>query len=244
MDALTLRKLEREEIMKGFLRWTFGPTFDFAPAVAGPLYNADGSVFSKGIQATMLDHGRMISFLHQAIEWENMNYFLYPYFWSQASTWHERLRLSANDPIHEAFLRSGAARVVLTIRPGWEKAFLTFLATLSMNAVLPDDHPYMTIAQELESYAKTNYPGIVPANPEEVDPDKATEAAEGILIGAWYEYTPTSGVDIKIGEAAPTEGTFAEPTFQPNTAWSTLGPLADASEGLITAITKKIDGGT
>ncbi|MCB1036853.1 MAG: hypothetical protein KDD47_23710, partial [Acidobacteria bacterium] len=31
-DALSLRKIEREEVMKGVLRWLFGPTFRFVPA--------------------------------------------------------------------------------------------------------------------------------------------------------------------------------------------------------------------
>jgi len=243
MDALTLRKLEREELMKGVLRWLFGSKIDFAPAVAGPLYDADGTVLPE-VQPMVLHHGRLISFVHQAIEWENLNYFLYPYFWTHASTWADRLRLHASEPVHEAFLRSGAARVVLPVRPGWERAFLTFMATGAIDATLPDDHAYMTIAEEIENYAKTNYPGIVPANPDEVDPDKATEAAEGILIGSWHEYTPTSGVDIKVGESAPTEGVFAPPAFQPESgAWAKLGPLVDALEGFIVALTQKVVGG-
>jgi len=102
----------------------------------------------------------------------------------------------------------------------------------------------MTIAQEIEDYAKANYPGIVPANPDEVDPEKATQAAEGVLIGSWFEYTPTSGIDIKVGETAPSEGVFATPVFQPSGAWSKVGPLVDAVEGLLVAITQKILGGS
>jgi hypothetical protein len=242
MDALTLRKLEREELMKGVLRWLFGQKIDFAPAVNVPFYDTEGNVTSTGVQSTVLQHGRVISFLHQAIEWENINYFLYPYFWTKADSWNERLRLQTNDPIHEAFLRAGAARVVLTIRPGWERAFLAFLSTGSLSTTLPDDHPYMTIVQEIETYAKTNYPGIVPANPDEVDPEKATQTAEGVLVASWFEYTPTSGIDIKIGETAPTEGVFASPAFEPSGPWSKLGPLVDALEGLLVAVTQKIAG--
>jgi hypothetical protein len=244
MDTLTLRKLEREELMKGVLRWLFGQKIDFAPPVNGPLYDTDGNVVSEGVQGAVLQHGRVISFLHQAIEWENINYFLYPYFWTNAASWNERLRLQTNDPIHEAFLRAGAARVVLTIRPGWERAFLAFFKTGSLSTTLPEDDAFMTIAQEIENYAKTNYPGIVPANPDEVDAEKATTAAEGVLVASWFEYTPTSGIDIKVGEAAPSEGVFAAPAFQPSGAWSKLGPLVDALEGLLVAVTQKISGGS
>jgi hypothetical protein len=76
-----------------------------------------------------------------------------------------------------------------------------------------------------------------------VDADKGTKAAEGILIGAWYEYTPTSGVDVKIGEEKPTEGSFTPPTFEPSATWATLGPVMGAVQDLLVAITKKINGG-
>lgn len=242
MDALTLRKLEREEVMKGGLRWLFGPNLTFAPPFAGPLYDADGDVASHALQGAMLQNGKLISFLHQAIEWESMNYFLYPYFWSERSTWDERMRLHAADPIHASFLRAGAARVVIPVRRGWERAFLTFLQTGSMLGTLSEDHPYMTIAEEIENFAETNYPGIVPANPDEVDADKGTKAAEGILIGAWYEYTPTSGIDIKIGQVEPSEGSFASSTFQPSAGWAMLTPLVATLQDLIVAITKKLGG--
>jgi hypothetical protein len=237
IDALTLRKLEREEIMKGVLRWLFGPKLDFAPN-ASMAFNADGVVGSSATQATVLAFGKVVSFLHQAIEWENINYFLYPYFWTDPSTWALRLRLRNTDAIHEAFLRAGACRVVLPIRREWERAFLSFLETGSLTVTLPGSHPYMTIAEELENFANTNYPGIVSANPETDDPQVATDAAEGVLVASWFEYTPTGALDIKIGEPAPTEGTFASQAFSPPTEGT--ANLAGALGALLQAITKKL----
>lgn len=228
-DALTLRKMEREELMKGVLRWLFGPGFQFAPKGASqPYFDSNGAVVSENLQSAVLDHGELVSFLHQAIEWENLNSFLYPYFWSPRERWDQRLRLEHNDAIHEAFLRAGAARVVLPIRPGWEKAFLSVLATGKPDGLDGTDHPYLTIAEELENYAKTNYPGIIPANPNDIDPDKATAQSEGRLIGSWYEYTPTSALDIKIGEGGPVEGDFKSPAFNPQGSLEKLGMLPAA----------------
>jgi hypothetical protein len=211
-DALTLRKLEREELMKNVLRWLFGPSFKFAPpgAVAG-YFDATGAVISR-TAAGALNHGRLISFLHQALEWENLNSFLYPYFWTPRPRWKRRLSIRHDDPIHEAFLRAGAARVVIPIRRGWENAFLALLSTGTISSV---SHPYQTIAEEIENFANTNYPGIVPANPADIDPEEATEAAEGNLVASWYEYTPTSALDLKIGEMAPVEGEFMSSGFAP-----------------------------
>jgi len=164
-DALSLRKIEREEVMKGVLRWLFGPSFNFVvPGLPPDLYGSSGSIISDTVWAYVLAQGELIKFLHQAIEWENMLYFLYPYFWSHTSRWEFKKYLDHPDFMHRVFLKSGSARVVLTIRPGFEKDFVSFLETGTLDG-LPPTHPYMTIAEEMQAYANTNYPGIRSANP-------------------------------------------------------------------------------
>jgi hypothetical protein len=153
-DALSLRQKEREEIMNGVLATLGFPPQDYP------------------------NDPRVIKFLHHAIEWENVLYFLYPYFWSdpdkQIDTvqrdieqpyWEFKKYLDHPDPIHRAFLKSGYARVVLTIRPGFEDAFMSFVETGDMDGLPPA--PYLEIGKEFKAYAKTNYPGIPPSNPIE-----------------------------------------------------------------------------
>ena len=198
-DALSLRKFEREEVMKGVLRWLFGPSFNFIPpGLPTDLYNNHEVVASKATWGQVLAHGELIKFLHHAIEWENVLYFLYPYFWSHLSRWELKKYLNHPDAMHKAFLKAGSARVVLTIRPGFERDFMSLLETGTFDG-LPTGHPYLTIIEEMENFAKTNYPGIPPANPE-----GANQAEEGLLIGTWHEYTPTSALDIAFGETLPT----------------------------------------
>jgi hypothetical protein len=164
-DALSLRKIEREEVMKGVLRWLFGPSFNFVvPGLPPDLYGSSGSIISDAVWSSVLAQGELIKFLHQAIEWENMLYFLYPYFWSHTSRWEFKKYLDHPDFMHRVFLKSGSARVVLTIRPGFETDFVSFLETGTLDG-LPPTHPYMTIAEEMQAYANTNYPGIRSANP-------------------------------------------------------------------------------
>ncbi len=86
-DALSLRQIEREEVMKNVLRWLFGPTFTFVPpGVPADIYNANPSD-KEDIWPKVLAQGEIIKFLHHAIEWENMLYILYPYFWSHTTRW-------------------------------------------------------------------------------------------------------------------------------------------------------------
>jgi len=187
-DALSLRKIEREEVMKGVLRWLFGPSFNFVvPGLPPDLYGPSGSIISDTVWAYVLAQGELIKFIHQAVEWENMLYFLYPYFWSHTTRWDFKKYLDHPDFMHRVFLKSGSARVVLTIRPGFEKDFVSFLETGTLEG-LPPPHPYMTIAEEMQAYANTNYPGIRSANPiEEARPlltplqKKAWGQMEGII---------------------------------------------------------------
>jgi hypothetical protein len=166
-DALSLRKLEREEVMKNVMRWLFGPGFTFTPpGLPANLYDSNNSVGSASWWAIMLARGEQVKFLHQAIEWENMLYILYPYFWSHTSRWELKKYLDHPDFMHAAFLKSGSARVVLTIRPGFETDFVSFVETGTTDG-LPAGHPYLTLAEEMQAFARTNYPGIRSANPEQ-----------------------------------------------------------------------------
>lgn len=170
-DALSLQKIEREEVMKGVLRWIGISDFQFFPEgvpanIETDLYRSDtGLVEDLALTAKMLVHGEIIKFLDHAIEWENMIYFLYPYFWTNANRWEIKMKLDHPDAMHRAFLKAGSARVVLTIRPDFEDAFMAFLNTGDFNGLPPS--PYREIGEELKNFARTNYPGIPAANPTE-----------------------------------------------------------------------------
>lgn len=166
-DPLTLRKIEREEVMKNVLRWMIGPSFDFLrsgmPVSTRDLYEPDASVKPISWKRT-LAYGELIRFLHQAVEWENMIYFLYPYFWTDPGRWQDKLDLDHPDFLHRVFLKAGSARVVLPIRPGFEKEF-SQLIELGEFGSHSGDHPYVTIAEEMRNFANTNYPNTPSANP-------------------------------------------------------------------------------
>jgi hypothetical protein len=202
-DALTLRKLEHEEIMRTALAWLIGPAFDFYPDVlpippdaAGPntgLYNGEGRVLSNQVHADFLRHGELIAFLHRAIEWENLIYVIYPYFWSHETRWNAKDDIRHPDFVHQTFLRGGAARVVLTIRPGFEQDFLAYITNAALNMPLPRTHPYVTIAEELKAMAQTSYPYTKAANP----PNPAN------IVDTWHEYTPTGGMHVEVLDLTP-----------------------------------------
>ncbi|MFL6690310.1 MAG: type II secretion system protein GspG [Alphaproteobacteria bacterium] len=175
VDTLSLRREELEEVMKGVLRWLLGPDFDFMPTDVVALFTGPaGQSFTGndlGLNAdgwtTMFVYQEMVKFIHQAIEWENMLYFVYPYFWDVPAAWDFVRTLEHPDPTRQAFLRAGSARIVLTIRAGFEEGFTAFVEKGELGHVLPPDHPYVSIGQEIRDYDQTNYPGIPPANPDQ-----------------------------------------------------------------------------
>jgi hypothetical protein len=126
----------------------------------------------QGEWSAIMKYGEFIKFIHNAIEWENVLYFTYPYFWDSNQNWPFKRFLMDNDPIHRSFLRAGCARVVLTIRPEFEYKFAQLM---EIGGLFKDEpslqlqggkHPYVDIGQEIRDFAMTNYENIPPANPD------------------------------------------------------------------------------
>ena len=201
VDTLTLRREENDEIMKGILRWILGPTFDYMlgsveaaaaaaaateehppsgsglapvtdPLTYGEAFAESGLQLPAGALSTVAQYEAIVSFINEAIEWENTVYFLDSYFWDVPASWDFIRQIRHPDAIRQAFLRAGSARVVVAVRKGYEEAWITFTETGQLPpASLGDNNPYMTIAQQINDYDSTNYPGIPPANPAGGSPD-------------------------------------------------------------------------
>jgi hypothetical protein len=180
VDTLTLRREENDEIMKCALRWLLGANFEFMPQNVVDLFKkSSGSNEQYGVAFTGNDSGLSskdwsivgqnedrINFINQAIDWDNVLYFVYSYFWDDPQSWDFIRQIQHPDSTREAFLRAGSARIVLTVQQGWETAWTYFVefGSTSMPNPLPS-HPYLTIAQQIQDYDSVNYPGIPPADP-------------------------------------------------------------------------------
>ena len=192
-DTLSLRRIEREELMRLVMSWLLGPSSKLKaggldvplPQPSNPVQMTVGQMLEneQKFQTDNLNtffptltgvseleaydallFGEFVKFLHQAVEWENILYFLYPYFWGSEVVGREKLLFEHADPEHERFLRAGYARIVLPVRPGFEEEFTRLVETGTLAGHLTS--PYLPIAQEIANFARTNYAGIPPANPE------------------------------------------------------------------------------
>jgi hypothetical protein len=119
---------------------------------------------TAGQTSEALMFGELVKFAQQAVEWENLLYFPYPYFWGSENQGRAKFLFHHLDPEHERFLRAGYMRVVLTIRPGFEADFTRLVETGSLGSTT--SFTLLTVAEEIAAFARTNYSGIPPANPE------------------------------------------------------------------------------
>ncbi|PQA94593.1 hypothetical protein B0A69_09020 [Chryseobacterium shigense] len=142
------------------------------------------------VDGTLDRYAAFVKFMEQAFEWEIMSYYLYPYYWGNRANWADLYQFDDNDPVFRAFMQSGMARVIVTVRPGFEESVRHFLATGQIwnggEVPVIDDPLFLSIVDELRS-------------------PKATKEGE-----PWREKIPTSltilqadSIGLKVEKALP-----------------------------------------
>ncbi|MDF0720610.1 hypothetical protein P0M11_11435 [Kaistella sp. PBT33-4] len=95
----------------------------------------------------------LAKFMEQAMEWEIMDYTFYPYYWGNRAEWQAMYVSESVDPLFRSFLQAGMARVIVTVKPGFEDAVQFFLTTGKIwnGGEIPviGDPMYMSIAVEM-----------------------------------------------------------------------------------------------
>lgn len=75
------------------------------------------------------DYAAFAKFIEQAFEWEIMSYNFYPYYWGAKTDWSTLYQYDNNDPLFRSFMQAGMARVIVTVRPGFEEAVNYYMQT-------------------------------------------------------------------------------------------------------------------
>jgi hypothetical protein len=151
------RKLIKEELKKSAISVFTYQHFDI---FGGVELSPQGYVQIKLAEAEA--QGPYIRFFEQAFEWEQMIYLFYPYFWGTKFFWMFKMGIEEADPHFKDFLKAGAARVTVPVRPGFEKAVAHYLETGELwNGSDPLDitsDTYFPIMQEIQ--ARDAVPGV------------------------------------------------------------------------------------
>lgn len=167
--------MERQELKKAFIHLLMSEHFGqvFVPT-PNPQALPPDPVYVK-------QWGAVVAFFERAFEWENLMYVYYPYFWGRTARWGELILTQDLDPQFEAFLRAGAARVVVPARPGFEAALAHYHETgdVWMGEEIPDmfSKQYVSIIAEIK--ARNATPG------------------EEVCVAEWDVRLPTTLVMLK-----------------------------------------------
>lgn len=166
-NPLENERLIRTELKKGATSVFTAQHYDLFGAI---------SLSSQGFPQADLPgaeaEGKYIRFFEQAFEWEQMMYFFYPYFWGRKPNWLKRALLQDVDPLFGEFIKAGSARIVLSVRPGFEKAIAHFLDTGQIwnGGDLPDitSPLYVSIIEEIKERDKAPGTEIAQGDPWDV----------------------------------------------------------------------------
>ncbi|HSS21234.1 MAG TPA: hypothetical protein VLL54_14265 [Pyrinomonadaceae bacterium] len=117
------------------------------------------------------EYAAFVKFLEQAFEWNIMSYNFYPFYWAGEDSWKTLYQADYDDPIFKSFMQTGMARVVVTVRPGFEFAVLLYMITgkIWANGHVPvyDDPLYVSMANELKDPPYTiadHWETVLPTN--------------------------------------------------------------------------------
>lgn len=95
------------------------------------MYN-NGTSFTNyqvNLDQKMDNYSSFAKFMEQAFDWNLMSYHFYPYYWAYKADWKDLYQYESNDAIFRSFMQAGMARVVVTVKPGFENALMHYLAT-------------------------------------------------------------------------------------------------------------------
>jgi hypothetical protein len=190
------RMIERAELKKQAVSAFTAQQYELFGAIES---SAEG--YPQPLLSEAEAEGRYIRFFEQAFEWEQMTYLFYPYFWGRKANWAVRALMQDVDPQFAEFLKAGAARIVVPVRPGFEPALAHFLDT---GEIWDGADPptltsplYVSIIDEIKE--RTDAPG--------------TEIAQG---DPWEVRLPTTLTRLRPDGSLPTWTKQPDGTWQAN----------------------------
>lgn len=122
--------------------------------LAGLTQGSTFTDYETTLSSNLDKYTAFVKFMEQAFEWENLSYYLYPYYWGNKQNWEQLYQSENTDPLFRNFLQSGMARVVATVRPGFEDVVQFYLATGKIwnggEVPVIGDELYLSIVDEMK----------------------------------------------------------------------------------------------
>ncbi|MEC4004903.1 hypothetical protein OX283_009570 [Flavobacterium sp. SUN052] len=125
-NPMYYRQIERNLLKKSIVHYLVDSNYigqDY-------LENDNDLTLIKPINNEIFDKNAAVTrFMEQAFEWDNISYIFYPFYWGARNRWKKAYNYQFSDALFTNFMQAGMARVVLTVRPGFEKVVNWYMAT-------------------------------------------------------------------------------------------------------------------
>lgn len=155
-NPLYYRQIERNILKKNIMQYLVNDKYlgqDY-------LLNGDDLMEIKPNNDETFDNNASVArFMEQAFEWDIISYSFLPFYWGSKDRWKDTYNYQFDDALFTNFMQAGMARVVLTVRPGFEKAVNWYMATGQVwnGGQIPTigDDLFLSIDQELKDVKPT-----------------------------------------------------------------------------------------
>lgn len=161
-NPLFYREIEKMVLRKNCISYLIDDTNTASPRRFGrKMYNNNATFKDHQVTLSqdMDDYGSFVKFMEQAFEWNLISYNFYPFYWGNRDEWNELYQFETNDPIFRNFMQAGMARVVVTVKPGFEDAVMHYMALgqIWSGGQMPilGDPLYLSIVDELKEQEYT-----------------------------------------------------------------------------------------
>jgi hypothetical protein len=151
-------------------------------------------------------------FMEQAFEWDIMSYNFYPYYWGNSLNWLQLYQSDSDDPLFRSFMQSGMARVIVSVRPGFEKAVMHYMkfGVIWNGGEMPviGDDLYKSIVDELAQPEYTidqTWETVVPTSLIGIQKEGLLVDVNGLPCGGGCEGgdNPLKANPYKLGDVIP-----------------------------------------
>ncbi|WP_462223205.1 hypothetical protein [Flavobacterium sp.] len=207
-NPLFYREIEQQTLRKNCISYLIDDTDTTSKRRFGiKMYNNNATFKNHQVTISqdMDDYGSFVKFMEQAFEWNLMSYRFYPYYWGNRDEWNELYQYESNDPIYRSFMQAGMARVVVTVKPGFEDAVMHYMALGQIwnGGQMPvlGDPLYLSIVDELkeqEYVVEETWETVLPTNLIALQKSGVAVDATGLPCGD--DCGDNAGSDLKIND--------------------------------------------
>lgn len=172
-NPLFYRQIEQDILHKNCISYLLDEYNPASPYKTGAdMYAGTSFTDAHVVQNQQLDkYAGLSKFMEQAFEWNLMSYHFYPFYWGSSANWKALYNTDVADPLFRSFMQAGMARVVVTVRPGFEKAVMHYMATGQIwnGGEIPviGDPLYLSIVDEIkeqEYVVEETWETVLPTN--------------------------------------------------------------------------------